>query len=215
MLKKFAKWLRRKITWWVAMVLKYFIHLIIWTCRVQLNGLNQFQELGSHQKCLLMLWHNRLVLTPFLLSRYTPQFTYAALVSNSRDGNLLSDVIHSYPNGKTIRVSHHARFHALANVINHVKQTEDIVIITPDGPRGPSYQIKPGIAITARETKTHVVPFNWEAAHYWELKTWDGLRIPKPFTTIQVYFHPSLDFKENAYFSIQKTQALLKSILPH
>ena len=58
--------------------------------------------------------------------------------------------------------------------------------MTPDGPRGPLYKVKPGIAMAAKEAQATIIPLTWDADHFWELKTWDKLKLPKPFTCIRV-----------------------------
>src|SRR5262249_41681403 len=66
--------------------------------------------------------------------------------------------------------------------------SSDVIIITPDGPRGPRYIAKPGIAAAACETGAHVVPFSWTATRFWQLGTWDKMLLPKPFSTLLVTF---------------------------
>ncbi len=193
---------------------KGLIHLLLFTCRIHVEGLGHFCRLAAKEKCLIMLWHNRLALAPFILSHYTPNFLYAALVSGSRDGEILSSLIHSYHNGRTIRVSHQARYQALREIIRHVEERKQIVIITPDGPRGPLYTIKPGIAVAALETQAYLVTLNWEAKHYWELKTWDRLRLPKPFTTIRVTFEPSVHFTSTPLPTLEQAKEIIKQALP-
>lgn len=162
------------------------------------------------KKCILMLWHNRLVLAPFALYKFAGEFIYAAVISKSRDGELLDAVMRSYKHGRTIRVAHSARHKALLEVIRHLQDTRDVVIITPDGPKGPCYQMKPGTALAAIETGAAVIPMTWEASSYWKLNTWDGLRIPKPFSKIKVVFGEPIQFPadtplEAATAALQKT----------
>jgi lysophospholipid acyltransferase (LPLAT)-like uncharacterized protein len=193
---------------------KRFIHLLIKTCRIQLEGLEHFCQLAATDKCMIMLWHNRLTIIPFILSHYTPQFIYAALVSDHRDGDILSAIIHSYHNGRTIRSSPKSRYQALREIIRHVNEGQQIVIITPDGPRGPQYEIKPGIAVAALETQAFVFPLNWEAKNYWEIKTWDRQRLPKPFTTIRVSFATPIHFDSIYPPSLEEAKQILKRALP-
>lgn len=218
MLKSFKtswkKWLFRIKSFLIAKLSKNLMNLLTSTCRIQIEGMEHFCQLATTKKCILILWHNRLALAPLILSRYTPHIQYAALVSGSRDGDILSAIIHSYKNGNTIRVPHQARYQALREIIRHVDEQKHIVIITPDGPRGPRYEIKPGIAIAALETQAHVVSLNWEANRYWELKTWDRLRLPKPFTTIRVIFESPLHFKHHSQYSLEEAKAILKANLP-
>lgn len=192
------------------------LYLLARTCSFKVKGAEAFAEIAEKEKSIIMLWHNRLTLVPYILSQFTPSLQYAALISASRDGEILSHVASAYKNGSTIRVSHLGRFQALQNLIRHIKEQDQIVLITPDGPRGPRYEIKPGIALAALETKAHVFPLNWEAKSYWELKTWDRLRLPKPFTTIDVTFHPSLCFKgeDGPQPSLEEVKVMLAKSLP-
>ena len=131
-----------------------------------------------------MLWHNRLALVAEALTAKANDFTYNAFISNSRDGEPLALFAKSYPNGNIIRVHHQARHQALREMIACLQQKREIILITPDGPRGPRYKIKPGITLAAKQAQAWIVPFTWEADSFWELNTWDKFRIPKPFTTI-------------------------------
>lgn len=180
------------------------MRLLLKTCQLEVKGLEHFHAIAEKERCILMLWHNRLAMAPFILYRYAPQFIYAAFVSKSRDGELISAVVHSYKAGRTIRVPHNSRHQALKEVIQNLKEKKEVIIITPDGPRGPRYEMKPGIALAAKETEAFVVPLNWTSSKMWELKTWDKLRIPKPFSKITISFEPPLQFKEVSLESIQK-----------
>jgi lysophospholipid acyltransferase (LPLAT)-like uncharacterized protein len=208
------KWLFKTRSLLVAKLSKNLMHMLLKTCRIQIEGVEQFCQLAATEKCILMLWHNRLAITPFLLSRYTPRIRYTALVSGSRDGDILSMIVHSYKNGNTIRVTHQARYRALREIVRHVEEQKHILIITPDGPRGPRYEVKPGIAIAALETQAYVVSLNWEAKNYWELNTWDRLRLPKPFTTIQVRFDSPIRLDKLMSFSLEEAKEILKKNLP-
>lgn len=218
MLKKwnlyFKQLLYKILPFMVATVGQGMIRLILLTCRWEVKGLERFKNLASKEKCILMLWHNRLAITAPILYKFAPHFIYAALVSNSKDGKLISAVIHSYKAGRTIHVAHNARYQALQELIRYIKEKNEIIIITPDGPRGPRYQLKPGVAIAALETGAHVVPFTWKADRCWELRTWDRLKVPKPFAKINVSFEEPVYFKQNAV-DLKEAQATLQASLPN
>jgi lysophospholipid acyltransferase (LPLAT)-like uncharacterized protein len=193
MLKKLKRFVSGRILPFLAVkVGQRLLHLLLWTCKWKIEGLEYFKETAKNEKCILMLWHNRLALAPFILTRFAPEFIYAAFISNSRDGELISAIVHSYKNGRTIRVPHNARHEALRELIMHLKEKKDVIVITPDGPRGPLYKLKQGAALAALETSAQTVSLNWSAKKYWEFGSWDKLRIPKPFTTIRVHFEKSI-----------------------
>src|SRR5690606_23523154 len=61
--------------------------------------------------------------------------------------------------------------------------------ITPDGPRGPAFQLQPGIVTAAQVTGVPIVPFHYECTRQWVAhKAWDKHRIPKPFTRFVLSF---------------------------
>lgn len=193
---------RTFLAYLVAYVGQPLLRLILWTCRKEVEGLTRFVETASQHKCIVILWHNRLALVPYTFSTYTPQFIYAAFVSKSRDGEMLAVVAKSHRAGRVISVPHHARHEALREMIRRLDESREIILMTPDGPRGPRYQIKPGIALAAAASGARVVPWTWSADTCWQLKTWDGLMLPKPFSKIKITFGeplvvPEGDLKEN------------------
>lgn len=171
-------------------VLSRFIKFILWallsTCRYEIKGLKTFVELAQKQPVILALWHNKLLIVGHFLTRHTPKFIYKAFISKSRDGQILAAFTSSYKNGRTIRVPHHARNLALKSMIDSLKTTNDVILFTPDGPRGPIYKIKPGIIMAAKESEATIIPLRWTSSRYWELRTWDKMKIPKPFSKIQI-----------------------------
>ncbi|HEY3601789.1 MAG TPA: DUF374 domain-containing protein, partial [Chthoniobacterales bacterium] len=62
------------------------------------------------------------------------------------------------------------------------------VVITPDGPRGPAYELGQGIVYLAQQSGAAVVPVNMEYSSCWRVKSWDRFILPKPFSTVRVIF---------------------------
>lgn len=165
------------------------IRLLLFTCKINVKGIENMISQAGRSPCIVMLWHNRLIVLAEILSKYAPQFTYTAFISKSRDGDPLARYAESYRQGRALRVPHNGRHLALGSMISQLKlDKNNIILITPDGPRGPKYVMKPGIIMAAREAEAHITPFSWEADRFWELNTWDKMRIPKPFSTITVTF---------------------------
>jgi len=64
------------------------------------------------------------------------------------------------------------------------------VLITPDGPRGPAYELGPGIVFLAQKSGAAVVPANMEYSSCWRVKSWDRFVLPRPFAKVRVIFGP-------------------------
>lgn len=190
----------------LAFIAKYLIRLIFLTCRVEVRGLATYHQAVKATPCILMLWHNRLSLTSEILYKFTPSYFYAAFISNSRDGEPLAKLANSYKTGRAIRVPHNARHQALKSVIDNLREKNEIIVMTPDGPKGPRYEVKPGIIMAAKQTKAAIVPFSWTATRFWQFKTWDKLLLPKPFSKVLIHFGDPilLENEENEPIDLQE-----------
>jgi lysophospholipid acyltransferase (LPLAT)-like uncharacterized protein len=135
------------------------------------------------------LWHNRLLIFPLVLRRFFPNRHGAALISASRDGDLLSDAIHRFDFDVVRGSSSRLGASALLQLSDVLAARRDVVI-TPDGPRGPAYQLGPGIIFLAQKTGAPVLPLNLEYSSCWRVKSWDRFIIPRPFSKVRVIIGP-------------------------
>ena len=56
--------------------------------------------------------------------------------------------------------------------------------ITPDGPRGPRYDFKPGAVVVAQLAGAPVLLFGAKYHSAWRLPSWDGFYLPVPFSRV-------------------------------
>jgi lysophospholipid acyltransferase (LPLAT)-like uncharacterized protein len=66
------------------------------------------------------------------------------------------------------------------------------VAITPDGPRGPVYKINPGLVYLAAKTGIPLMTIRVDYEQFWELRSWDRFRIPKPFSRVHICFQATV-----------------------
>jgi lysophospholipid acyltransferase (LPLAT)-like uncharacterized protein len=114
----------------------------------------------------------------------------AILVSEHSDGEYLARVL-TRSGFRTVRGSSTSGgVRGLKGLVRAAREGHDLAI-TPDGPRGPARSFKPGALAVARLTGLPVVPVVAIPARSWQLRSWDGFVIPKPFSTVRiVYGHP-------------------------
>lgn len=60
--------------------------------------------------------------------------------------------------------------------------------ITVDGPVGPRRVVKPGLVRLGSVGQVALLPFAAVASRSWRLRTWDRMRIPKPFSRVIVLY---------------------------
>ena len=72
-----------------------------------------------------------------------------------------------------------------------------IIAITNDGPKGPPQIAKYGSYKIAKKANAQIISLFGYSTTFWEIKSWDKLRIPKPFGTIYVEFSDLMDYSND------------------
>jgi hypothetical protein len=135
------------------------------------------------------LWHNRLLVFPSVLRRFFPNRKGAALISASGDGDLIANVVERF--GYEVVRGSSSRLGASATLqLTQVLASGRDVVITPDGPRGPAYELGPGIVFLAQKSGAAVLPMNLEYSRCWRVGSWDRFIIPRPFAKVRVLINP-------------------------
>jgi lysophospholipid acyltransferase (LPLAT)-like uncharacterized protein len=62
------------------------------------------------------------------------------------------------------------------------------VAITPDGPRGPKYNVQPGIISLAQLSGAPIVPAGARISSRKNLRSWDAFQVPLPFARCDLMF---------------------------
>lgn len=70
---------------------------------------------------------------------------------------------------------------AALELIRKVKEGFDIAI-TPDGPKGPRYEMKKGVLRLSKDTGARLFPATLSFERYWQFRSWDQMILPKPFS---------------------------------
>ena len=134
---------------------------------------------------VFMLWHNRLFLAPECYRRYRNHRPIYALISASRDGAWLA-AFFSLIGMRAVRGSSSRFGREAAGLLVDVLREGRDVGVTPDGPRGPCYDFKPGAVVVAQLAGAPVLLFGAEYHSAWRLRSWDGFYLPVPFSRVRL-----------------------------
>ena len=163
------------------------------TLRVRWLGDEAVRELVERdQRIILAFWHRRLVMMPlsYPFHRVNAQGErrgVAILSSDSKDGERSAATWHWFGIHAVRGTAAEDGAKALVRMIRAVRDDWDFGI-TPDGPRGPLRELKPGVLALARKTGAWIVPVSIAYPRAWRLKTWDTMLIPKPFSRVVVRY---------------------------
>jgi hypothetical protein len=109
----------------------------------------------------------------------------AIMVSSSFDGELITRVVNRLGFRAIRGSSTRGAVRALLGMRNQAAQGA-FTVFTADGPKGPRFVAKPGPLLLARSTQRPIYCFYFAPHRAWQLNTWDGLLIPKPFTKVHL-----------------------------
>lgn len=134
-----------------------------------------------------VLWHNRLFIVSEVYRRFRGGRPLYALISASRDGALLTAFFEMVGGMRAVRGSSSRFGREAASALMAVQRAGNDIGITPDGPRGPCYDFKPGAIVVPRRTGTPVLLLGGDFRSAWQLGSWDRFYLPRPFSTVRLY----------------------------
>lgn len=164
-----------------------------YTLRVRREGLEAVEDLVARdERFVLAFWHRRLFMMPLAYPFHRRHAQgdargVAILSSDSKDGERSAATWRWFGIHAVRGTASDDGARALVRMIQAVKQGWDFGI-TPDGPRGPLMELKPGTVALARKTGAWIVPVSLAFDHSFELKTWDRMVIPFPFATCVIRY---------------------------
>jgi lysophospholipid acyltransferase (LPLAT)-like uncharacterized protein len=142
---------------------------------------------------LFGIWHDTILYAMFA-GRHRRT---TALVSKHQDGSYLARGL-AMVGVKLVRGSSGKSGASALRQLLSVPDDQNVVI-TPDGPRGPRHETKPGLIFVASRSGRAVVPAGFAAVRSWRFPgSWTDLEIPKPFTTVYFLMGPPITVPADA-----------------
>jgi len=162
------------------------IRLVGSTLRVTIDDRGGILNRPDHPPVIIAFWHNRTMLMAYFFYTYCRGRTALTFISLSRDGQLITDVAARF-GIKAVRGS--SSRHGISATMAALRASDDPridLVITPDGPRGPRYQIRPGLLRLAQMTGRPIVAVTYDLPWKHLLNSWDRFHIPCPFSTCRL-----------------------------
>lgn len=155
-----------------------YIWLIYHTTRWRIYGADIPQAYWkTGRPFILCFWHGRLLMMPYAWSRSHP---IDMLISSHRDGQLIARTVAFFGintvQGSTAKGGTQAVRHMLRAL-----RAGTYIGITPDGPRGPRYEIGGTLIALAQTAGVDILPLAYATSRRKILSTWDHFHLPLPF----------------------------------
>ena len=192
----------RLFLWLARTVLPLSIRILGFTWRLRIHNWENFLP----QNVIFSIWHGHIIVHSFAFRNRGVK----VLVSRSFDGEIITRAIEKLGFGAIRGSSSKGGTQALLEIIGDVKSGSKIAI-TPDGPKGPGYVVKDGIATAAIKSGFPVVPVVAHAKFAIKLKSWDAMMIPLPFAKVEIFIGKPISF--DADCTIDKATQMIQEAM--
>ena len=139
--------------------------------------------LRAPEPFILAFWHCKL----FLMQHALMGRPVTALISRHGDGELIARTMARFGHGAARGSSTRGGAAALREALQ-VARGGGSLAITPDGPKGPAREVKPGVVEIARAAGIPVLPCSLAARPCRRLRSWDRFEVPAPFARVAIAY---------------------------
>ena len=189
----------------LALILGGYLWLVMKTVRWRILGRDTADALvADPQGFIVCFWHGRIAASIGARPLCRPARDTRVIISLSEDGQFVARAMEMMDlpafRGSSRKSRDPRRRHsggtAYRQSLDWVRQG-GILILTPDGPRGPSEQMAEGVVRMASRTGAPVILMGLATRPAARLKTWDRMELPCPFGRGVIAFDGPLFASEN------------------
>lgn len=168
-------WRTRLKFWFIPFAFSWLIRLLYASYRKVFLGRDILEQcLAEKTPFILAIWHNNVLFSPIIHR----DLGIGVMISPSADGEFIARTVERFGNVGIRGSSSRGGRAALQNMVKHLARGFGGAM-TPDGPRGPVYEIKPGLLTAASRAGAVIIPFHYEADRQWLFRSWDQTKLPK------------------------------------
>ncbi|GMU85185.1 MAG: hypothetical protein AMXMBFR48_04270 [Ignavibacteriales bacterium] len=175
--------------------------LLCGSLRTQRRNNEIFDEyVRQNKRFILAFWHGTM-LYPWYYHRGKK---FLGLTSQSKDGEILARILRKW--GYTVTRGSSSKGGKVAlGIMTDFAKFEGSVLITPDGPRGPVMEFKPGAVVAALRASVPLFLVGVGYQNKRHLKSWDKFSVPSFFSRVNlIYSDPVFVTKELSKEDVDK-----------
>ncbi|HCI48687.1 MAG TPA: hypothetical protein DEZ09_02435 [Holosporales bacterium] len=164
----------------IAFLASLYMRFVFWTsCWARFRFDIPLAYLQNQKPFITCFWHSRLLLLPYAWPG--KKNTFFMLISAHKDGRIISKTVKHFGIETIAGSTQRGGMGALREMVRLSKQGKTVGI-TPDGPRGPRFQVSEGAVMAAYFSKADLIPVTYSVKHHKVLQTWDHFFLPSPFS---------------------------------
>ncbi len=177
----------------ISIILEIILFILFRTNKWYFGGIDKFDKaIKMNRPIMLCSWHSRFLFAVYCLKIKKIKNVWA-VSSTHKDSQIMAHILERFKI-KLIRGSSTRGWdNVIKKMLKIFKNTHSIIAITNDGPKGPPKIAKAGSYKIAVKSNAQIIAISATCSRYWEIDSWDKLRIPKPFGKIYIDFSDPMD----------------------
>ncbi len=189
MIKKILqhKYIQEFVGWIIAFYIKVCFNTSLWYLK---NDEEITSTLKKNKRLVVIFWHNRLLMAPYCWNYSKP---FKMLISSHRDGKIISNAVAHLGIGTIKGSSNKNKISSAKEILTNLNMN-NVVGITPDGPRGPKEKMKEGIVSLLKKTNATVIPLSYSAKFNFKLNSWDKFIFVTPFNKFVAVWGNAIEY---------------------
>jgi lysophospholipid acyltransferase (LPLAT)-like uncharacterized protein len=160
----------------VAFLISWILRILYSSLSCRIVGKDAFDNISG--AAIVCFWHGRMVMMPFLVDK---KHKINLLSSSHSDGQFVAQIQKHFGTNIIFGSSSNGGFSAMREFFR-VKQRGEIIVMTPDGPRGPARKVGGAIVKIAKKLDIPIIPVTFSCNKYKTVQSWDSLMLTKPFS---------------------------------
>ena len=182
----------------MSLFLEVILFFVFRTNKWHVSGLDNLQRaIKNKRPIMLCSWHARFLYAVYFFKTHkTPNLW--AVSSTHEDSQIMAHFLNRSSIGLIRGSSTRGWDNVIKKMLAIFKKNNSIIAITNDGPKGPPQKAKLGSYKIAVRSNAQIIAISCNSTKYWEARSWDKLRLPKPFGEIYIDFAKPMDIEDDA-----------------
>ena len=169
------------VQWCFAIPVAVVMWLVFATCCTHVRNKKILKEYRN-KPAVFVVWHGRSMLPTAIMAWY--RMRSYVVTSQHKDGRFMAKIQHMFGAHAIFGSSSHGGVSVLREGVRVLNKGNRCLVLSPDGPGGPSLRMHDGAMYFAKMTGAPIIPVCFSASKAWFQKRWDRYLVVLPFSKV-------------------------------
>jgi len=169
------------VQWFFAVPVSIIMWLIFATCCTHVRNKKILKEYRN-KPAIFVLWHGRSMIPSVAMAIY--RMKAYVVTSVNKDGRLMAKIQRMFGAHPIFGSTTSGAVSVLRHGVRVLQSGNKCIVMSPDGPSGPSLHLQDGAMYFAKMANAPIIPVCFSASKSWFQKRWDRYLVVLPFSKI-------------------------------